>query len=47
MEVVFPQDGEVSSQSGGAESTEEGEGWTELRRRLDSDGPVTINWTKI
>lgn len=42
MEVVFPQDGEVSSQSGGAESTEEGEGWTELRSRLVNDGPVTI-----
>ena len=42
MEVVFPQDGEVSSQSRDAESTEEGEGWTELRGRLVNDGPVTI-----
>ena len=42
MEVVFPRDGEVSSQSRGAESTEEGEGWTELRGRLVNDGPVTI-----
>ena len=41
MEVVFPQDGEVSSQSRGAESTE-GEGWAELKHRLGSDGPVTI-----